>query len=303
VTTGHDDGRRVERDVTVVIPTTGGAVIDGCLGSIAAGTAWPARLVVVEQGSGSNVATSLEALRGAGVETLHVRSDQTGIAAATNRGIEAARTPYVAVTHDDCRVDVAWLERLAASMRGAGEAIVTGRVVPEGDGIVLTVKTDSRPATYSSPQRAADVLFPPNMGFPVGIVRRVGPFDEHPSLATAGEDNEWAHRALRRGVPIVYDPAAVVAHLARYRVDELPAVYERYARGQGAFYGTWLRRGDPLIVWRAGVDVVRAPWLLLRGAVARNEDLVAMGRGALRGLVPGLVAGLRNPGVRSTGDR
>ena len=130
-------------------------------------------------------------------------------------------------------------------------------------------------------------------------MERIGWLDEHPSLATAGEDNEWAHRALRAGVTIVYDPTVVVTHLARHRPADLPGLYRRYARGQGAFYGTWLRRGDRFIALRAARDLVRAPWLLVRGLVTRNYELISMGRGEITGLLPGIVAGLRNPGVRA----
>ena len=135
---------------------------------------------------------------------------------------------------------------MAARLGEVGDAIVTGRVEPEGQGIVLTVKTADEPAMYTAPLLDGDVLFPPNMGFAVRLLERVGWLDEHPSLATAGEDNEWAHRALRAGVRIVYDPTIAVGHLARHRPEDLPGLYRRYARGQGAFYGTWLRRGDRL---------------------------------------------------------
>ena len=160
------------------------------------------------------------------------------------------------------------------------------------------MKTAERPAIYTSPLLDGDVLFPPNMGFAVRLLERIGWLDEHPSLATAGEDSEWAHRALRADVKIGYDPTVVVNHLARHRPEDLPALYRRYARGQGAFYGTWLRRGDPFIALRAARDLIRAPWLLVRGIVTRNSALISMGRGEVAGLLPGIVAGLRNPGVR-----
>jgi GT2 family glycosyltransferase len=272
--------------------------LEGCLESIAAGTVWPARLVVVDQSSGGEAAAYVAALLDRGIDILHLLSDQTGISAATNRGLEQVHTPYAAVTHDDCRVRIDWLERLAAHLAAVGDAIVTGRVEPEGDGIVLTVKTTEEPAIYSTPLLDGDVLFPPNMGFAVRLLTRIGSFDEHPSLATAGEDNEWAHRALRAGVRIIYEPAVVVGHLARHGPGDLPALYRRYARGQGAFYGTWLRRGDSFIACRAARDLLRAPWLLLRGLATRNRELVWMGRGEVAGLLPGILAGLRNRGVR-----
>jgi GT2 family glycosyltransferase len=280
--------------VTVIVPTTGGSVLAGCLDSLAAGSVWPARLIVVDQGCSAEVTDRVNALRARGVNAVHVASTDTGISAATNRGLERVETTYAAVTHDDCRVRADWLEQLAARLLQIGDAVLTGRVEPEGDGIVLTVKIESEPATYTAPLLRGDVLFPPNMAFPVRLLHRVGWFDEHPSLATAGEDNDWAHRALRTGVPIVYDPTIVVRHLARYKVSELSALHRRYARGQGAFYGKWLRRGDLLIARRAARDLVRAPWLVARGLVTRNSDLVAMGAGEVTGLLPGIIAGLSN---------
>src|SRR4030095_4095304 len=207
-------------------------------------------------------------------------------------------TAFCACPHTECHVRTDWLERTATRLPDIGEAILTGRVEPEGDGIVLTVNTADEPTTYRSPLIAGDVLFPPNMAFAIRLLARIGWLDEHPSLATAGEDNEWAHRALRAGVSIVYDPTVIVGHLARHRPEDLPALYRRYARGQGAFYGTWLRRGDGFIARRAARDLLRAPWLLLRGLVTRNSELVSMGQGELLGLLPGIMAGLRNPGVR-----
>jgi GT2 family glycosyltransferase len=291
-------GQTILHDVTLVVPTLGDQVLQGCLESIAVGTAWPARLVVVDQGGTGAAGKWIAVLRQRGVDVLHVRSDQRGISAATNRGLQHVRTPLVAVTHDDCRVRADWLERLTARLGEVHDAIVTGRVEPEGDGIVLTVKTADEPASFASPLIDGDVLFPPNMGFAVQLLDRVGPFDEHPSLATAGEDNEWAHRAMRAGVRIVYDPSVVVGHLARHRPEDLTGLYRRYARGQGAFYGTWLRRGDRFIARRAARDLVRAPWLLARGLATRNATLIAMARGEITGLLPGIVAGMRNPGVR-----
>ena len=294
-----DIPRRTAGDVTVVIPTLGGSVLDGCLESLAQGTVWPARLIIVDQSEDTAVASSVARVRQQGIAVEHVRAPANGISSATNLGLRHVCTTFVAVTHDDCRVRTDWLHRVAIRLHDIGEAILTGRVEPEGDGIVLTVNTADEPTAYHSPLIAGDVLFPPNMAFAVRLLERIGWLDEHPSLATAGEDNEWAHRALRAGVSIVYDPTVIVGHLARHRPEDLPALYRRYARGQGAFYGTWLRRGDRFIARRATRDLLRAPWLLLRGLVTRNSELVSMGRGEVLGLLPGIVAGLRNPGVRA----
>ena len=292
--------RSVANDVTVVIPTVGRALLEGCLESIAQGNVWPARIVVVDQGRTDVVVPWIDRLAGAGLSIEHVRSDETGIAAATNRGLERVRTPFVATTHDDCRVDADWLGTISTRVRAAGDAIVTGRVEPQGDGVVLTIVISRVPRTYMEPMIDRDVLFPPNMAFPMRLLERIGYLDEHPSLRLAGEDNEWAYRALRARIPIVYDPDAVVSHVAWQTRRELKDVYRRYARGQGAFYGKYVRRGDPFIMRRAVRDLVRAPWLVLRGAVTRNAELLAMGWGETTGLPAGVLAGLRNAGERTS---
>jgi GT2 family glycosyltransferase len=291
------DRRPIAEDVSVVIPTLGRSLLRGCLESIAGGTVWPAESIVVDQGSDADVARWVDQLNSRGIRITHIRSSQTGIAAGTNRGLDRVRTPFVATTHDDCRVRGDWVEKLAARLPNLEGSILTGRVEPEGDGIVLTIVTSLQPAVYRRPMIDRDVLFPPNMAFPLTILERTGYLDEHPSLASAGEDNEWAYRALRADVPIVYDPDIVVSHLAWQTSEMLTALYERYARGQGAFYGKHLRRADPFIARRAARDLVRAPWLLLRGLLTRNGRLIAMGRGEIQGLLPGIVAGLGNRGA------
>lgn len=292
----------VAADVSVVIPTLGRDLLEECLESIGAGTVWPAELIVVDQGGSPAAATWVDRLARRGLATTYVPSNETGIAAGTNRGLERVRTTYVATTHDDCRVGADWLEKISERLPSSGDAILTGRVEPEGEGIVLTIVTSLKPATYTKPMIDRDVLFPPNMAFPLRVLERVGYLDEHPSLRLAGEDNEWAYRALRAGVPIVYDPDAVVAHRAWQGAEALRPLYRRYARGQGAFYGKYLRRADLFIAARVVRDVVRAPWLVLRGSVTRNADLLAMGLGGVVGLPAGLLAGLQNTGDHTAGS-
>jgi len=290
------DRSRIAPDVTVVIPTVGRPLLRECLRSIADGLVWPAELIVVDQSRSEAVADWVAVLRRDGLAARHLPSAETGIANATNRGLEQARTRFVAVTHDDCRVSPSWLMTLLPRLRECGEAIVTGRVEPAGEGAVPTVITAPDPVVHRRPRLDGDDLFPPNMAFPRSVLQRIGYLDEHPSLRRAGEDNEWAYRALRAGVPIVYDPASVVAHVAWQPHSALPSIYRRYARGQGAFYGKHLRRGDLFIARRAARDLVRGPWLVLRGVVSANRELLALAYGETTGLLPGLLAGLRNAG-------
>ena len=108
--------RAIARDVTVVVPTMGGPFLQGCLESIARRNrlAGPSRRHRPER--------RLTARRPGrrrcgkrGMDVSHILAKQAGISAATNRGLEQVRTPFAAITHDDCRVRSDWLERLAAA--------------------------------------------------------------------------------------------------------------------------------------------------------------------------------------------
>jgi glycosyltransferase involved in cell wall biosynthesis len=95
-------------DITVVIPTVGRALLETCLQSLVAASAWPARVIAVDQSSSPVVAVWLGNLRSLGLQAEHVPSCQRGRAAAVNRGLERVRTRFVALTDDDCTVAPDW---------------------------------------------------------------------------------------------------------------------------------------------------------------------------------------------------
>jgi GT2 family glycosyltransferase len=276
-------------DLSVVVPTLGRPVLERCLDAIAAGSRWPARLVLLDQGRNPDVVAWVRRLRAGGLTVDHVRSDQRGVAAARNRGIELVSTPLVAINDDDQCVAVDWLHRMHERLLAHPDAIVTGRVAPAAPGVPSSISSVA-PVTYTRPLLDRDPLFAGNMGLSLSTMERVGPFDEAASLNGA-EDNDWGYRALRLGVPIVYAPEVAVTHLDWRDAHELDATYRRYARAQGGFYGKHLRRWDPFIAGRALRDVVRGPWLVLRAAVTRNPELAVIGRAETRGILPGIIAG------------
>jgi GT2 family glycosyltransferase len=284
---------KIARDLTVVIPTLGRPLVKRCLESIAANRMHPHRVLVVNQGEEEPVQAWIDEITQVGLDIQQVVLGVRGIAAATNEGLRRVDTRYVATTHDDCLVADDWVESLARVLPEIGDAVLTGRVEPGGDGLVLTKVTSNQRKIYTRPLIDGDVLFPPNMALAIDVFKDVGAYDEHPSLRVAGEDSEWAHRALRAGFPIVYEPQVVVTHLAWQESSELGKTYRRYARGQGAFYAKHLLRGDLFVFRRALRDLARAPYLLTRGLVTNNRELIAMGAGEVLGLPVGIVAGMR----------
>jgi len=278
--------------VSVVIPTLGRPLLADCLAALCGGTAWPARVIVIDQGRSESVERGLASLAELGIGTDYVRSGERGRAAGVNRGLERVVTSLVAVTDDDCLVAPEWLAALVARLQDDEYQIVTGPVDPVGEEPVVSLRRSRVAAVQQRPRLTADLLAGGNMGTSRAVLAHVGLLDEDPRLATA-EDREWAYRALRSGVPLVYAPEVVVRHAGWRDASQRAAQYASYARSHGAFYGKYLRRGDWYVAVRAAFDLARSAAKYVRGLVTRNaEDRIA-GRAFLFGLLPGVVAGLR----------
>ena len=278
-------------DLTVIVPTVGRPILEKCLRSISDGRVLPAHVIVVDQGEIGAVEDWLECLENAGIDVLRLPSTERSPASARNRGIERVETAYVAAIDDDCIADVGWLEKMVARLRQKPASIITGRLEPTGEGSPPTVVTATVPRIYSRPSvRIHSPLASANMGFAVETSRKIGPFDEYLPCA---EENDWAYRALRLGIPIVYAPELVVYHFHWRTETQLRATYRAYGWSQGAFYGKHLRLGDGSMAVRTAISLWRGVRGLIRGVVVDDYGLKADSLGRLECLLPGLMAGLR----------
>jgi len=291
--------RPVLKNVTVVIPTLGRPTLLMCLREIAKGTVWPARIVVVDQGRNTAVVDWLHCLRQLGIKTTHVRSTQRSPASARNVGILNAHTAFIAAIDDDCLANEDWLEKMDRCLGQYPTAIITGRVNPANAEHVPSTVTSDAPVIYRRPGlRRCGNIASGNMGFALHIAQRIGPFDED---LLAAEDNDWAYRALRAGIPIVYAPEVIVCHQHWRDKAQLTATYRTYAWSEGAFYGKHLRRGDWLMALRAALYFARGVRLWMRGTVFADYGRRASGRARVTHLLPGLIAGLRRGARKNIG--
>jgi GT2 family glycosyltransferase len=285
--------RPILDDITVVIPTLGRPILATSLRHIAEGSAWPAQVIVVDQGSSHEVAAMIAALREAGLAAEHLPSTQRGRAAGVNRGIERAMTRFVAITDDDCFVEREWLQQLAAHLRARPEAIVTGRVEQAGNEVVALLRTSREAAILTRPLLRYDSICGGNMAMAKAVLGRIGLLDEDPVLRTA-EDGELSYRALSSGVPVVYAPDAGVCHYGWRDEGQRAAQYRSYGLSQGGFYGKYLRRGDWFIALRVLVHLLRALRRWVRGRIVGDSEAARIGRAYVTGLIPGIVAGRRS---------
>ena len=284
--------RPVLEDISIVIPTLGRAILEQSLYWIAVGSAWPGSLIVIEQGTNEEVDGWLKHFQSIGMHIKHIRSDQRGRSAGVNRGLEQVKTLFVAITDDDCFVEEDWLLNMEKSLRKHPESIVTGRVEAAGEDTIIVV-TSNTPAIYRRPRLKFDSMSGGNMGTSKSVVDRVGLFDEDPCMKTA-EDAEWSYRALRKGVPIIYEPSVGVRHFGWRDPAKISEQYRQYARSHGGFYGKYIRKGDFYIFLRALAHYFRALRRWVRGEITHNAELALVGREYFLGLFPGIVEGFRS---------
>jgi GT2 family glycosyltransferase len=275
--------------VSVVIPTIGRTeLLRSCLRSVAAGTALPAEVILVDQSGGDALAPLI-----ADVPALRVRriaSRARNIAVAYNVGIRAAGEAIIAVTHDDCTVAPDWLEACLRTVARRPELLATGRVMPDGDGDrVPSCKTSEEAREYRN-ELEVSLLFPANMVAHRAELLALGGFDE--AFARAAEDGDLCFRWLRSGRTLRYEPCMTVWHRDWRSADELHALNVRYAFDQGRMYAKHLWRRDWAIAPFVARDGREAMGLMrdrLRGRPVAAAD---WRRGLVRGLPAGLAVGL-----------
>jgi GT2 family glycosyltransferase len=286
---------RIDPGLTLVIPTLGRPVLRRMLRAVVAGDTWPIRIVIVDQGCNADIAALAEEMRGVGLDVLYVPSERKGRSAGLNDGIALVETPFVAITDDDCLVAPDWARRLGERLRHHAPAIVTGRVDAGEGEAQLAVVTSEAEEIQHRPRLRFDRLSGGNMGMSIEVARRVGPFAEAPSMRTA-EDNEYAYRALRAGIPIVYAPDVVVQHLGWRDAAQREDQYRGYGLSQGGFFGWYLRQGDAFIALRIVVHLLRSLRRWLTARLRGDAEMALNGRAYVQGLLPGLRAGWRDRG-------
>jgi GT2 family glycosyltransferase len=279
-------------DVSVVVPTLGRPrLLDGLLASLAACDPAPAEVLVIDQSADQASREPVARYGALGVRL--VSCDGSGAARARNVGFRQSSCEVVLCTDDDCTVAPDWVGRAAALMQAWPDGIVTGRVIPAGDaGRVPSTKVGRVSQEYTG-LRVFDVLYSGNMAAPRSRVLALGGFDERLSPA---DDNDLCYRWLQAGHALRYEPDLVVWHHDWRTSHALERLAVEYARGQGAFYGKHVRRGDIRLLAFAGRDLAFG----LRGTAAgwarRRRDGFDWRRGVLRGLPAGFVYGLRRAG-------
>ncbi len=127
-----------------------------------------------------------------------------GPAANRNAGARSATTEWLIFLDDDCLPQPGWLDAYAAAM--PGRDVVEGRTVSPG-------AIDDPLAEYVE-NLEGDCYWSCNLAIRRAVFQDLGEFDEAFTQA-AGEDMEFAWRIRKRGLAVVFAPAAEVHHPVR----------------------------------------------------------------------------------------
>lgn len=210
------------RAVTVVIGNyEGAALLPACLESLAVQDLPPLEVIVVDAGSNDESA-AIAHRHGATV----IAAANRGLGSLYNRGVAAARTPYVVVANNDLAFDSSCLGLLAAALDDdetvfaadprqhdwSGERLIHARTTLRRGSLLR----EPIPGLHIDSVVPAGEIVPTltaNAG--AMMVRRdrfleLGGFDE--TFFLDFEDLDLCWRAWLRGWPSVYVPTAVLRH-------------------------------------------------------------------------------------------
>jgi GT2 family glycosyltransferase len=201
-------------------------LIGGCLDALDRQSAPPLEVIVVDQSPDSRTRDIVQG-RPAGPATVrYLHSDRAGLSLARNIGVRASHGSIVAFTDDDALPEPGWLEAIALAFASTDPraGLVGGRILPLWE--------RPRPRWFPASYEYLLPVFDPGGGlapFPKGclppgvnlaadreVVDRIGGFHEdvgqRPGWNATGDDSYFAWRAIEAGIPIYYQPAAVVLH-------------------------------------------------------------------------------------------
>lgn len=202
---GRDDMR-----VTVIVPTCNRRVfLPEVVAALKAQTLSDFEVVIVDDGSTDDSVAVTTAAIGDDERFRVVSTPNRGPAAARNIACQAATTPWLAFTDDDCIPQPGWLASLLEAAEATGADVVQGRTISDP-----TVRRADLPwFTRGKDVNAWSGRFQTcNLLIRTEPLRDIGWFDESFPPHGFGEDTDVGLRLVRSGCTTAFAGDAVVHH-------------------------------------------------------------------------------------------
>ena len=198
-------------DFSVIVPTYNRpGQLEACLTALAALRYAVDRfeVIVVDDGSAEPVDTAVALFRNR-LNVSVVRQENSGPAAARNRGVEHAGGAWLAFTDDDCLPNADWLQSLAHRLEKRANCVVGGRTVNGLTGNLCSAMSqiivDVVYRYYNARPEQALFFATNNLAMPLELFRRIGGFDE---AFTTSEDRDFCDRCLAAALRCFMPPNA-----------------------------------------------------------------------------------------------
>jgi GT2 family glycosyltransferase len=176
-----------------------------------------------------------------------LQQENTGPAAARNRGASEAAGEFLVFTDDDCAPASAWLKALGRHCVASPDCMVGGRTVNALTGNVYSTASQLLISYllsfYNAISHNAQFFPSSNLAFPAKQFRAVGGFDVTYPRAAA-EDRELCDRWLHLGHRMIYASEAVVYHAHALTFRTFLRQHFHYGQGAFCFHRVRARRGQ-----------------------------------------------------------
>jgi GT2 family glycosyltransferase len=169
-----------------------------------------------------------------------IRTENAGLSAARNLGLEAASGEIVAYIDDDAYPDPHWLKYLAITFLTTDCAGAGGpNIPPPGDGktAACIANAPGGPMHILISDREAEHLPGCNMAFRRDHLKAIGGFDVR--FRAAGDDVDVCWRIQERGWWLAFSPGAVVWHHRRNSVRAYLRQQKGYGRAEALLERKW----------------------------------------------------------------
>jgi glycosyltransferase involved in cell wall biosynthesis len=173
-----------------------------------------------------------------------VSQENTGPAAARNRGASFAKGTFLAFTDDDCRPAPGWLQALAEVLEQSPLSLCGGRtrnaLVNDPFAQATQNLTDYVYQEYKPAHNVGAFFLTNNLALPRKEFLKMGGFD--PSLRF-GEDRELCRRWIWQRDALIFIPEALVYHSHPLRLASFLRLHFSYGTGTVQFKKRCIQKG------------------------------------------------------------